>query len=45
MSVQVAFDSLLPPGEQIAVDVLAEALPGVPWDSDDATGLADRPGR
>ena len=43
MSVQVAFDSLLPPGEQIAVDVLAEALPGVPWDSDDATGLAVEP--
>ena len=43
MYVQVAFDSLLPPGEQIAVDVLAEALPGVPWDSDDATGLAVEP--
>jgi len=36
MFVQVAFDSLLPPGEQIAVDVLTEAMPGVPWDVDDA---------
>jgi 5-methylcytosine-specific restriction protein A len=44
MYVQVVFDSLLPPGEQIAVDVLAEALPGVPWDSDDVTGLAVEPG-
>ena len=34
VSVQVAFDALLPPGEQIAVDVLQEAIPGVPWDSD-----------
>ena len=33
---QVAFDSVLPLGEQIAVDVLAQALPGVPWDSDAA---------
>ena len=38
--VQVAFDSLLPPGEQIAVDVLKEAAPGIPWDGDDAAGLA-----
>lgn len=42
-SVQVAFDALLPPGEQIAVDVLTEALPGVPWDSEDAIGLSVEP--
>ena len=40
--VQVAFDALLPPGEQIAVDVLTEALPGVPWDGD-AAGLSVEP--
>lgn len=43
VSVQVAFDSLLPAGEQIAVDVLTEALPGVPWDDDDAAGLSVEP--
>ena len=37
--VQVAFDSLLPLGEQIPVDVLREALPAIPWDSPDATEL------
>ena len=41
--VQVAFDSLLPPGEQIAVDVLKEAVPGIPWDGDHATALCDDP--
>ena len=41
--VQVAFDSLLPPGEQIAVDVLQEAAPGVPWDGDHATVLSADP--
>ena len=41
--VQVAFDALLPPGEQIAVDVLTEALPGVPWDADDAAELGVEP--
>lgn len=41
--VQVAFDALLPPGEQIAVDVLAESLPGVPWDDDEAAGLSVEP--
>lgn len=41
-SVQVAFDALLTPGEQIPVDVLMEALPGVPWD-DDAAELSVEP--
>jgi 5-methylcytosine-specific restriction protein A len=43
LSVQVAFDALLPPGEQIAVDVLQDAVPGVPWDSDDASELGVEP--
>ncbi|MET4136651.1 HNH endonuclease [Pseudarthrobacter sp. PvP090] len=43
VSVQVAFDALLPPGEQIAVDVLTEALPAVPWDSDDGAELSVEP--
>ena len=43
MYVQVAFESLLPPGEPIDVGVLAEVLPGVPWDSDHATGLSVDP--
>ncbi|MET1065359.1 MAG: HNH endonuclease [Arthrobacter sp.] len=37
--VQVAFDSLLPLGEQIAVDVLEEAAPGVPWAGDYGLGI------
>ena len=41
--VQVAFDALLTPGEQIAVDVLTAALPGVPWDSDDTAELVVEP--
>lgn len=41
--VHVAFDALLQPGEQIALDVLTEALPGIPWDDDDATGLGVEP--
>ena len=40
--VQVAFDALLPPGEQIPVDVLGEAMPGVHWD-DDAAQLRVQP--
>ena len=43
LSVQVAFDALLPPGEQITVDVLMEALPGVPWDDDVAGELSLAP--
>jgi 5-methylcytosine-specific restriction protein A len=43
MYVQVAFDSLLPPGEQIAVGVLTEAAPGIPWDGDQAISLTDHP--
>ena len=39
LHVQVAFDALLPLGEQVAVDVLTEALPGIPWDSDAAAQL------
>lgn len=43
ISVQVAFDALMPPGERIAVDVLREALPGIPWDSCDAAELSVEP--
>ena len=43
MYVQVAFDALLPPGEQIAVGVLTEAMPGVPWDVDGAALLSVDP--
>lgn len=43
LCVQVAFDALLPPGEQIAVDVLKSAVPGVPWDSDEAAELSVEP--
>ena len=31
-TVLVAFDALLPLGEQIPIDVLHQAAPGVPWD-------------
>ncbi|WP_346925329.1 HNH endonuclease [uncultured Arthrobacter sp.] len=41
--VQVAFDSLLPPGEQVAVDVLKESAPAIPWDGDHAISLSDDP--
>ena len=39
----VAFDSLRPPGEQIAVDVLTDAAPGIPWAGDHAEVLIDDP--
>ncbi|MGO4193585.1 HNH endonuclease [Arthrobacter sp. YAF17] len=41
--VQVALDSLLPPGEQIAVGVLIDAAPGIPWAGDHAEALVDDP--
>ena len=31
---QVAFDAVLPLGEQVAVDVLTQALPRIPWHSE-----------
>lgn len=31
--VQVAFDALLPLGDQVSTQVLTDAMPGVPWDS------------
>ncbi|MEO3932347.1 HNH endonuclease [Micrococcaceae bacterium Sec7.4] len=43
LHVQVAIDSLLPPGEQIAVDVLQDKVPGIPWDSADASELSVDP--
>lgn len=43
MLMQVAFDALLPAGEQIAVDVLRGALPGIAWGADDASGLVVEP--
>ncbi|MDR6415475.1 HNH endonuclease [Pseudarthrobacter sulfonivorans] len=33
ISVQVAFDALLPLGDQVPANVLLETLPGLPWDS------------
>jgi 5-methylcytosine-specific restriction protein A len=30
---QVAFDALLPLGDQVSTQVLTDAMPGVPWDS------------
>ena len=33
--VQVAFDALLPVGEVIAVDVLQNAVPAIPWDGNE----------
>lgn len=42
VSVQVAVDSLLPPGEQIAVGLLAEAVPSIPWEAGDP-GLGVEP--
>ncbi|QCB98536.1 HNH endonuclease [Arthrobacter sp. PAMC25564] len=43
MYVTVAFDALLPLGEQIPVDVLQEEAPGVPWDGVYGSGLAVGP--
>lgn len=41
--VQVAFDALLPLGDEIAFDVLREAAPRVPWSSSYTSGLAVDP--
>ena len=43
MYVQVAFDSLLPLGDQIASAILREAVPAVPWGSVFGSGLAVEP--
>lgn len=43
MYVQVAFDSLLPLGDQIAPAILKESVPGVPWSSVFGSGLAVEP--
>lgn len=43
MLVQMVFDALLPPGEQIAVEVLGDALPGIAWGADDVSGLIVEP--
>ncbi|GAP55258.1 hnh endonuclease [Arthrobacter sp. Hiyo6] len=39
MLVPVAFDSLLPLGDQIAADVLEERIPGVRWNSVYGSGM------
>jgi 5-methylcytosine-specific restriction protein A len=31
--IQVAFDALLPLGDQVSMQVLTDAMPGIPWDS------------
>ncbi|KUM37043.1 HNH endonuclease [Arthrobacter sp. EPSL27] len=41
--VHIAVDSLLPPGEQIAVGLLAEAVPGIPWEAGHPEGLGVEP--
>ena len=43
MYVQVAFDSLLPVGDQIAPALLRESVPGVPWSGVFGSGLAIGP--
>lgn len=43
MYVYVAFDALLPLGDQIAPAILKEAVPGVPWGSIFGSGLAVDP--
>lgn len=40
---QVAFDALLPLGDQITAEVLQEAAPGVPWGSFSGSGQAVDP--
>lgn len=40
LNITVAFDALLPLGEQIAVDVLQTAAPGVPWNGVRGSGRA-----
>jgi 5-methylcytosine-specific restriction protein A len=41
--VDVAFDAFLPFGEQLAPEMLLEAVPGVPWESVQGSGLALEP--
>lgn len=41
---QVAFDALLPLGDQVPATVLCEAVPGVAWDGDDIAGVDPGPG-
>jgi 5-methylcytosine-specific restriction protein A len=41
--VRVAFDALLPAGDQIPPGVLKEALPGIDWDAVNGSGLAVEP--
>lgn len=43
MYVDVAFDALLPLGDQIGTDVLVPAVPGVPWSSVHGSGLSVGP--
>lgn len=43
MVVQVAFDALLPSGEQIAVELLQKALPGIAWAADAVSELILEP--
>ena len=41
---QVAFDALLPLGDQVPAALLREAVPGVAWDGDDIAGMEPGPG-
>lgn len=41
---QVAFDALLPLGDQVPAQVLREAMPDVAWDSADVAGMELGPG-
>jgi 5-methylcytosine-specific restriction protein A len=43
MHVGIAFDALLPVGDQIRPGILKEAVPGVPWDGIRGSGLAIDP--
>ncbi|WP_433206298.1 hypothetical protein ACQP00_39300 [Dactylosporangium sp. CS-047395] len=40
---EVAFDTLLPVGDRIPVEVLRAVVPGVPWDHLQGSGVAVRP--
>jgi 5-methylcytosine-specific restriction protein A len=42
--IQVAFDALLPLGDQVPAEVLMRAAPDVAWDSDDIDGMQLGPG-
>ncbi|MGX9901991.1 HNH endonuclease [Arthrobacter sp. SA17] len=43
LSVDVAFDALLPFGEQIAPEILKDAVPGVGWEAVSGSGLTIEP--